>query len=94
MTATRLAGISRGKPFEIEVDGQIIPAFKGETLATVLSAAGIRSYTANGAHHPPGRLYCGMGTCHQCLVTVNGHPNYQACRTLAVPGMKVELHHE
>jgi predicted molibdopterin-dependent oxidoreductase YjgC len=90
MTAIRLAGIMRGLPFEIEVDGQIVTAYEGETLATAMLAAGMRALTAHAQPYPSSRLFCGMGTCFQCLVKIDGQPNYQACRTLARPGMKVE----
>ena len=90
MKATRLAGINRGAPFEIEVDGLPVTAYEGETLATVLLAAGIRAFATHAEPHLTNKLYCGMGTCYQCLVTIDGQPNHQACRTLARAGMKVE----
>ncbi|MEW5959163.1 MAG: (2Fe-2S)-binding protein [Chloroflexota bacterium] len=91
MTSIRLPKYERGRSFEIEVDGNTLMAYEGETVATALLAADIRTF-----HHPspgnePGRLYCGMGVCMQCLVTVNGVPSCQACQMLAQPGMKVEI---
>lgn len=85
----RLLNTNRGALFEIEVDGRRVAAFEGETLATVLMAAGIRSFAVHPKPHPPSRLFCGMGTCQQCLVTINDLPNCQACRVLARPNMKV-----
>ncbi|MFH2037980.1 MAG: 2Fe-2S iron-sulfur cluster-binding protein, partial [Chloroflexota bacterium] len=35
-------------------------------------------------------LYCGMGICYECIVTVNGRPNVRACQTLAQPDDIVE----
>lgn len=90
MNAIRLPKFKRGDPFEIEVDGQTVTAYQGETIATVLLAAGIRLFQHNLSGRDPSRLYCGMGVCLQCLVTINGLPSCQACRTLAQPGMKVE----
>ncbi|MFZ5822210.1 MAG: (2Fe-2S)-binding protein [Chloroflexota bacterium] len=94
MKAIRLFTTQRGSSFEIEVDGQSVLAYEGESLATVLMAAGFRAFTAHNEPYAPNRLYCGMGTCQQCLVTVDSLPNCQACRTLARPGMKVETSHE
>ena len=37
-------GVKRGKPFEIEVDGETIVAYKGETIAAALIAAGRRIF--------------------------------------------------
>jgi|MudIll2142460700_1097286.scaffolds.fasta_scaffold873710_2 sarcosine oxidase subunit alpha len=90
MKAYRLAHIQRGRPFEIVVDGQKVQAYQGETLAVALLAAGIRSFEHSQKEYSPGRLFCGMGVCQQCLVTVNGQSSCQACRTLAQPDMIVE----
>jgi predicted molibdopterin-dependent oxidoreductase YjgC len=84
------SGIDRGLAFQIEVDGQQIDAYKGETLATVLQANGwkVFRYTTHSAE--PRGLYCGMGLCFDCLVTVNGRRNVRACQTVAQPGDRVE----
>ncbi len=90
MKAIRLANSRRGASFEIEVDGQKVIAYEGESLATVMLAAGLRVFSTHAEPYAPSRLYCGMGACQQCLVKVDNRPNCLACRTLARPGMKVE----
>lgn len=92
MTALRVSQVQRGDAFEIEVDGQPVSAYPGETIASVLLAAGMRAFQQSGDEKAPSRLYCGMGVCMQCLVTVDGTRSCQACKTLAQPGMKVETH--
>lgn len=92
MKSSRLDRINRGQPFEIEIDGKIVEAYRGETVATVMLVAGIRSFCENEYDYSPSRLYCNMGVCQQCLITVDHQPNCQACKTLAQPGMKVETH--
>jgi predicted molibdopterin-dependent oxidoreductase YjgC len=87
--ARRLPNINRGASFNIEVDGHNVVAHKGETVATVLMVAGVRSFANHAEPYAPSRLFCGMGTCQQCLVTIDDLPNCQACRILARPGMKV-----
>ena len=94
MKAIRIPDIARGTSFEIEVNGQKVLAYEGESLATVLMAAGIRSFEHHDAPHAPSRLFCGMGTCQQCLVTIDNLPNCQACQTFVRPGMKVETTHD
>ena len=94
MKAIRIPDIARGNSFEIEVDGQKVLAYEGESLATVLMAAGIRSFEYHVSPHAPSRLFCGMGTCQQCLVTIDDLPNCQACQTFVRPGMKVETTHD
>jgi predicted molibdopterin-dependent oxidoreductase YjgC len=87
--ARHLPNTKRGISFNIEVDGQKVIAYEGETVATVLLAAGVRVFASHTEPYAPSRLFCGMGTCQQCLVTIDDLPNCQACRVLARPGMKV-----
>jgi predicted molibdopterin-dependent oxidoreductase YjgC len=87
--AQRILNNRQGNPFNIEVDGHNITAHEGETVATVLLAAGLQSFASHAEPYAPSRLFCGMGTCQQCLVTIDNLPNCQACRVLVRPGMKV-----
>ncbi|WP_372620839.1 FAD-dependent oxidoreductase [Falsiroseomonas sp.] len=72
----------------ITFDGRPIRALPGETVAAALSAAGILAYrqTASGA---PRGLWCGMGACFDCLVTIDGRANQRACLAKVAPGMVV-----
>ena len=83
--------LQRSDPFEILVDGQPVTAYPGESVAAVLLAAGRLSFAA---HPDPGRprgLFCGMGACFGCVVTLDGRPNVRSCATPAQPGQHVEL---
>ena len=84
------SGVTRGAPFQVDVDGQPVAAYAGETLATVLIAAGLRPFRQTLLSGQPRALYCGMGICFDCLVTVNERPNVRACLTLAQPGDRVK----
>jgi sarcosine oxidase subunit alpha len=90
MKPLRIPHIQRGQPFQIAVDGVPVEAYDGETVATVLHASGIRVFRDEGQGHLPSRLYCNMGVCQQCLVTIDDQPNCQACKTFAKPGMRVK----
>ena len=72
------------------VDGCEIQSFPGETVATALLVAGIRGMRINPRYGKEAGLYCGMGICHECLVTVNDVPNVRACMTFTEPDMKIE----
>ncbi len=82
--------ISRGQPFVIHVNGNPIPAYPGETIATALLAAGVKAFRHTALSGEPRGPFCGMGLCFDCLVTVNGQPNVRACLTYAQPGDQVE----
>lgn len=83
-------GISRAQPFTIQVNGVPVDAYPGETLATVMMAAGWRMFRHTLLSGEPRGLFCGMGVCFDCMVSVNGRENVRACKTLAQPGDIVE----
>lgn len=83
-------GIQRGTAFEISLDGEPVQAYPGETLATVILASGRRRFRSTSNAGEPRGVYCGMGICFDCLVTLNGHLNVRACLTLAQPGDQLE----
>lgn len=83
--------VERGEPFQMEVDGQSIVAFEGETIATALLASGRRVFRHTARTGTPRGLFCGIGVCFECLVTVDGIPNLRSCMTPARPGIKIQL---
>jgi len=72
-----------------EVDGEPANAREGDTVASALLAAGIRTFrqTRTGA---PRSVFCGIGVCYDCVVTINGLRSVRACITPVREGMKVE----
>ena len=83
-------GIERGRSFGIEVDGEKIYAYEGETIGAALLAAGRRTLRFTNKLGQPRGLYCGIGLCQECRMTVNGIPNTQICQTVATPGCRIE----
>lgn len=81
--------VRRTNPVQIEIDGQTHLAYEGETIAAALLAAGKRVLHVTEVGSTRG-IYCGIGLCNGCLVTVNGIPNVRACATRVEPGLKVE----
>lgn len=86
----RLLPVKRGEAVTIQIDGQPVPAFAGETVAAVLMASGCRVFRHTPKAQAPRGLYCGMGICFECLVTVDGVANVRACLTPVRAGMVVE----
>ncbi|MEM1266946.1 MAG: FAD-dependent oxidoreductase, partial [Pseudomonadota bacterium] len=74
-------------------DGREVVAAPGDSIGAALAAAGEtvlgrrRSGAARG-------LYCGMGICHDCLVTVDGRRGVRACMAPVAPGMEVRREEE
>ncbi|MBS1250496.1 MAG: Hydrogen cyanide synthase subunit HcnA [Chloroflexi bacterium] len=73
----------------IEINGKPWEAYPGQTVAAALVAAGVRTFRHTPNDAPRG-LFCGMGVCYECTVTINGVPDQRACMTLVAPGMKIE----
>ncbi|MEV5163068.1 (2Fe-2S)-binding protein [Streptomyces werraensis] len=72
--------------FEVTFDGRQVEALPGRTVAAVLWAAGITSWRTTRDGGRPRGVFCGIGVCFDCLVTVNGRPNQRACLVPARPG--------
>ena len=82
-------GIDRGEQFQFFCDGEPVIAYSGESIAAALLAAGRRILRTTPRGEGRG-LFCGMGVCWDCAVTVDGKPSTRACMTPATPGSKVE----
>ncbi len=78
----------RSREITFSFDGRPIRAYRGETIAAALHAAGIRVITRSKNGRPRG-LFCAIGKCSSCLVTVDGIPNVKSCVTLVREGMDV-----
>jgi D-hydroxyproline dehydrogenase subunit gamma len=72
------------------VDGETEVAYPGETVATVLLAMGRQTFRHTDQLHAPRGLFCGMGVCFDCLVTIDGQANVRACMTPVRAGMTIE----
>ncbi|MEV5000631.1 (2Fe-2S)-binding protein [Nocardioides sp. LML1-1-1.1] len=71
-------------------DGRALPAEPGQSVGAALTAAGIRSWRTTRIEGRPRGLFCGIGVCFDCLVTVDGRPNQRACLTPVRDGMVLE----
>lgn len=87
-------GIEEAAPaVEILVDGRPVAALAGESVAAALAAAGVQTLRSTPAGGGRG-LYCGMGACFECRVTIDGRPGQRACLASVKPGMQVSTGHQ
>jgi len=75
----------------IRVDGRALAAYAGETVAAALWAAGIRTLGHSAKTGGRRGMYCGMGVCFGCRLTIDGVPNVLACQTPVADGMSIEI---
>ncbi|MCA1222687.1 (2Fe-2S)-binding protein [Streptomyces sp. 8L] len=73
------------RPLTVTVDGESVPGIAGQTIAGLLLASGRRAWRAGPSCAPRG-VFCGIGVCFDCLVTVNGERDVRACRRRAADG--------
>ena len=85
----RTPGVRRGRAFTLTFDGPELTAHEGETVLAVLWAAGIRTLHVTARTRQPRGFFCGMGTCFDCLVSIDGRLGVRACMEPARPGMAV-----
>ncbi|WP_406090990.1 (2Fe-2S)-binding protein [Streptomyces sp. NBC_01013] len=85
-TPARLARADPGPAFEITLDGRPVRALPGQSIAAALWAASVLTWRTTRVSGRPRGAFCGMGSCFDCLATVNGQPNRRACLLPARPG--------
>jgi len=75
--------------FPVHVDGRQVSAHEGDTVAAVLVRDGQAAWRRTRLGDAPRGLFCGIGACQDCLVTVDGVAGVRACLAPAVPGCSV-----
>jgi D-hydroxyproline dehydrogenase subunit gamma len=79
-----------GEHVTLTIDGRRIAARAGDTVAAALFAAGVTQCRLTPVSGAPRGPYCMMGVCFDCLVTIDGVGNRQACLVPLRDGMTVE----
>ncbi len=71
-------------------DGKEYEGFQGETIAAALLANGVRTLRVHEESGSPRGIYCNIGHCFECRVTVNNQSNTRACMTEIKEHMRIE----
>jgi D-hydroxyproline dehydrogenase subunit gamma len=79
--ALRLADVDRGPQLQFTCDGEPVHAYAGETIAAALLADGRRVLRRTSRTGAPRGLFCAMGVCFECLMTVDGIAGVRTCMT-------------
>jgi predicted molibdopterin-dependent oxidoreductase YjgC len=74
---------------DFQFDGRAVGFSPGQTVAAALIASGVYSWRTTRRRGRPRGLFCGIGVCFDCLVTIDGDPNVRACLVAARPAMTV-----
>ena len=89
ITSSRIP-VQRGPQLQVIVDGRPVEAYLGETVAAVLAVSGHLKLPPPEHSGIPGSLFCGIGVCYSCLITIDRVPNQRACVTPVAEGMVIE----
>jgi sarcosine oxidase subunit alpha len=80
-----------GRPtVTVSIDGRPVAACAGDSVAAALLAAGVVRLRTSAVSGAPRAPYCMMGACFDCLVTIDGVANRQACQVAVRDGMCIE----
>jgi hypothetical protein len=78
---------------EIDFDGRAYRGVRGQSIAGILLANNVTAWRTTGDLQAPRGLFCGIGICFDCVVTVDGLADIRACLRRARGGEHVERQH-
>ena len=78
----------------ITLDDRRITGRTGQTIAGMMLAAGVQQWRRTTVQGAPRGVFCGIGVCFDCIVTVNGLRDVRACLRRARDGDVVAAQHD
>lgn len=85
--------IAQDAEVSILIDGDVVLAEKGETVAAVILRQESIIARTTPVGNQPRAPYCMMGVCFECLAIVDGIGSTQTCMVAVQAGMRVERQH-
>lgn len=73
----------------ISVDGRKISALLAEPVAAALIASGLKTLRVTKKFHSPRGIFCAVGKCTDCMMTVNNKKNVRICTEKVTPNMQI-----
>lgn len=74
----------------VTINGQAVAAREGQSVAAVLHINAVRVFRHTRFDNRPRALFCGIGACFDCIVTIDGRAHQRSCITLVRDGMVIE----
>ena len=85
-----LGKLENQTPITFIFDGTTYKGFEGDTIASALLANGVRQLRVHEETGAPRAIYCNIGHCFECRVTVNQAQGIRACMTPIKENMTIE----
>ena len=76
------------KDIQLSINGKPVVVAPGTVVAAAIAQAEVIRFRRSVSGEARGPL-CGMGTCLECRVTINGQAHCRSCQTLCIDGMEV-----
>ena len=73
----------------LTVNGKGVTVRTNTLVAVAIAQAGVTRFRRSVAGQPRGPL-CGMGTCMECRVTINGQAHSRSCQILCAQDMDIK----
>lgn len=74
----------------LTLNGAVVEIAPGQSVAAAMTGYGITAWRQTRHEGKPRGLFCGIGICYDCLVTIDGVANQRACIIEATEGTTVE----
>lgn len=74
----------------VNFNGRPLAAVPGQSIGAALVSNGITAWRSTRKNARPRGLFCGIGVCFDCLVTVDGETNQRACLVEVQEGMEID----
>ncbi len=81
-------GVVRSRSVTFSFNGSPVSGFEGESISVALWAQGIRKLRNAPVDKGARGMFCAIGICQECVVSVDGK-RVEACRTAIAEGMRV-----
>lgn len=85
-----LGNLDDEKQITFTFDGESYEGLEGDTIASALLANGIRTLRVHEETGTSRGIYCNIGHCFECRLTVNNVDGIRACMTVIEPDMVVK----
>lgn len=85
-----LGPIEMKKEVSFWFNGKSYKGYEGESIAAALLANNIRTLRYHEESGSPRGIYCNIGHCFECRVTVNEKQGLRACLTPLKEGMEIQ----
>ncbi|WP_461635178.1 (2Fe-2S)-binding protein [Glutamicibacter soli] len=78
------------QPVTISIDSTPVTVDTGTTVAGAMISQGVTAWRSTRNNERSRGLFCGIGACFDCLVTIDSVPNQRACMVRVCEGQQID----